>query len=77
MTSQANEEGTANAVSFVGRAAQRFPKLSSVQIARLEGRGTRVHMSKGDILMEPGDRNRPMLVVLSGAKNRKVGFVVL
>jgi thioredoxin reductase (NADPH) len=66
VTAKANEEGTANAASFVGRAAQRFPKLTSAQIARLEGRGTRVHMNKGDILMEPGDRNRPMLVVLSG-----------
>jgi len=29
VTAQANEEGTANAAGFVGRAAQRFPKLSS------------------------------------------------
>ncbi len=66
MTSD-NEEGSANAASLVGRTAQRLPKLSSAQIARLEGRGTHVRMSKGDILMEPGDRNRPMLVVLSGS----------
>jgi thioredoxin reductase (NADPH) len=67
MTVETSEEGSANAASFVGRAAQRFPKLSSAQIARLEGRGTHIRMSKGDILMEPGDRNRPMLVVLSGS----------
>jgi thioredoxin reductase (NADPH) len=67
MTVGTNDEGSANAASFVGRAAQRFPNLSSAQIARLEGRGTHVRMSKGEILMEPGDRNRPMLVVLSGS----------
>ena len=67
MTAQANEEETAEAASFVGRAAQRFPKLSSGQMARLEGRGTHIRMSKGEILMEPGDRDRPMLVVLSGS----------
>jgi CRP-like cAMP-binding protein len=67
MTVGTYDEGSANAASFVGRAAQRFPNLSSAQIARLEGRGTHVRMSKGEILMEPGDRNRPMLVVLSGS----------
>jgi thioredoxin reductase (NADPH) len=67
VTAPANEPGTAAAADFVGRAAQRFPKLSAAQISRLEGRGTHVHLSKGEILMEPGDRNRPMLVVLSGS----------
>jgi thioredoxin reductase (NADPH) len=67
MTGEANDGGSADAAGFVGRTAQRFPKLSSAQIARLEGRGTHVRMNKGDILMEPGDRNRPMLVVLSGS----------
>jgi len=67
MTVETNDEESANAAGFVGRTAQRFPKLSSAQIARLEGRGTHVRLNKGDILMEPGDRNRPMLVVLSGS----------
>jgi thioredoxin reductase (NADPH) len=67
MTVGANDEGSANAANFAGRAAQRFPNLSPAQVARLDGRGTHVRMKKGDILMEPGDRNRPMLVVLSGS----------
>ena len=67
MTVGADDEESANAAGFVGRTAQRFPKLSSAQIARLEGRGTHVRMNKGDTLMEPGDRNRPMFVVLSGS----------
>jgi thioredoxin reductase (NADPH) len=67
VTAPAGEAETAAAADFVGRAAQRFPKLSAAQILRLEGRGTHVHLSKGEILMEPGDRHRPMLVVLSGS----------
>jgi thioredoxin reductase (NADPH) len=67
VTAPTDEAATAAAADFVGRAAQRFPKLTAAQISRLEGRGTHFHLSKGEILMEPGDRNRPMLVVLSGS----------
>jgi len=67
MTGQTNDESSANAADSVGRRAQRFPQLSPGQIARLEARGTHIRMTKGEILMEPGDRNRPMLVVLSGS----------
>jgi len=41
--------------------------LSSAQITRLQAHGTRRPISKGEILAQPGDRNRPMLVVLSGS----------
>jgi thioredoxin reductase (NADPH) len=59
--------GIANTAPFLGRKAQMFPQLTAAQIARLEAHGTHRHMRKGEILAEPGDRNRPMLVVLSGS----------
>jgi thioredoxin reductase (NADPH) len=62
-----NGEGLANTPPFVGRKAQMFPQLAPAQIARLEALGTHSRMSKGEILVEPGDRHRPMLVVLSGS----------
>jgi hypothetical protein len=40
MTVEANDEGSVNVASFVGGTAERFPKLSAAQIARLEARGT-------------------------------------
>jgi thioredoxin reductase (NADPH) len=67
MTVQVNDEGMANQPPFVGRKAQMFPQLSAAQMARLEALGTHNRISKGEILMEPGDRHRPMLVVLSGS----------
>jgi thioredoxin reductase (NADPH) len=67
MTVQVNDEGMANQLPFVGRKAQMFPQLTAAQMARLEALGTHNRISKGEILMEPGDRNRPMLVVLSGS----------
>ncbi|HEV7611720.1 MAG TPA: FAD-dependent oxidoreductase [Steroidobacteraceae bacterium] len=60
-------EGMANNPAFIGRKAQMFPQLSSAQISRLTAHGTHRQMSKGEILAEPGDRNRPLLVVLSGS----------
>jgi thioredoxin reductase (NADPH) len=59
--------GMADGPSFLGRKAQMFPTLTDVQIARLEGHGVHRAIAKGEILGEPGDRNRPMLVVLSGS----------
>jgi thioredoxin reductase (NADPH) len=67
MTTDAGDVGIADGPAFIGRKAQMFPQLSSAQIARLGAHGSRRHMSKGEILGEPGDRNRPMLVVLSGS----------
>ncbi len=52
---------------FLGRKAQMFPQLTAAQIARLEAHGTHRTVAQGEILGEPGDRNRPMLVVLSGS----------
>src|ERR1700733_4945051 len=59
--------GLADGPSFLGRKAQMFPTLTDAQIARLEGHGVHRAIAKDEILGEPGDRNRPMLVVLSGS----------
>ena len=67
MTAELNGEGIADNPPFSGRKAQMFPQLTPAQIARLEAIGTHRRMSKGEILAEPGDRHRPMLVVLSGS----------
>jgi thioredoxin reductase (NADPH) len=67
MTPEAGDLGIADGPAFIGRKAQMFPKLTSAQIARLEAHGSHRQMSKGEILAEPGDRNRPVLVVLSGS----------
>ena len=60
-------ELVADAPLFLGRKAQMFPTLTAAQIARLEAHGVHRRIAKGEILAEPGDRNRPMLVVLSGS----------
>jgi thioredoxin reductase (NADPH) len=67
MTTEADDIGIADGPAFIGRKAQMFPQLTPAQIARLGTHGSRRHMSKGEILAEPGDRNRPMVVVLSGS----------
>jgi thioredoxin reductase (NADPH) len=46
---------------------QAFPRLTAAQIARLEPHGKRVGTQKGQILAEPGERHRTMLVILSGS----------
>jgi thioredoxin reductase (NADPH) len=60
-------EGLAAGPAFAGRRAQMFPQLTPAQIERLSLHSTRRNMTTGEILAEPGDRNRPMLVVLSGS----------
>jgi thioredoxin reductase (NADPH) len=67
MTAERHEAGIAGTPAYIGRKAQMFPLLTAAQIARLEGHGTHRRMSAGEILAEPGDRNLPMLVVLSGS----------
>jgi thioredoxin reductase (NADPH) len=67
MTAELNDGGVADKPPFIGRKAQMFPQLTPAQVARLEALGTHSRMSKGEILAEPGDRRRPMLVVLSGS----------
>jgi thioredoxin reductase (NADPH) len=49
------------------RKDQIFPTLTAAQIARLEPHGKRIAVRKGEILAEPGERNRKLLVVLSGS----------
>src|SRR5260221_8530378 len=51
----------------VVRKDQMFPQLTAAQIARLEPHGKRRAMRKGEVLIEPGQRGYPFLVVLSGA----------
>jgi thioredoxin reductase (NADPH) len=60
-------EGIADGPAFIGRKAQMFPILTAAQIGRLEAHGTHRPIVRGEILAEPGDRNRPLLVVLSGS----------
>ncbi len=67
MTAELNDEGIAAKPPFSGRKAQMFPQLTPAQIARLQAVATHSRISKGQILAEPGDRHRPMLVVLSGS----------
>jgi thioredoxin reductase (NADPH) len=67
MTAEVKTDGMADTPSFLGRKAQMFPQLTSVQMARLEAHGTHRRTIKGEVLAEPGDRNRPMLVILSGS----------
>jgi thioredoxin reductase (NADPH) len=49
------------------RREQVFPKLTAPQIARLEAHGTRTDTRAGEVLIEPGQRHRQLLVVLSGS----------
>lgn len=49
------------------RAEQMFPRLSKAQIGRLEPYGTHQQMTMGQVLIEPGDHEHRMIVVLSGS----------
>jgi len=49
------------------RREQLFPKLTAQQIARLEAHGKRIDTRAGEVLVEPGERHRNLLVVLSGS----------
>jgi thioredoxin reductase (NADPH) len=61
------EADSAGDLSFGGRRAQMYPQLTPLQIARLAAHGSRRAMTRGEILAQPGDRRRPLLVVLSGS----------
>jgi thioredoxin reductase (NADPH) len=67
MTAEVKDVGIADNPPFDSRQAQTFPLLTAAQIERLAAHGTRRTISKGEILAQPGDRNLPMLVVLSGS----------
>jgi thioredoxin reductase (NADPH) len=49
------------------RDAQRFPKLTSAQIARIARHGKQRGVHAGDIVFEQGQENVGIAVVLSGA----------
>jgi thioredoxin reductase (NADPH) len=49
------------------RREQMFPKLTSAQIARLQAHGRRAATRAGQVLVEPGEPHRDLLVVLSGS----------
>jgi thioredoxin reductase (NADPH) len=67
MSAKTDHEAMADKPPFNGRKAQMFPQLTPAQIARLEVHATHGQISQGEILAQPGDRHRPMLVVLSGS----------
>ena len=48
-------------------ASRYFPNSRPQQIARLETHGTRTETRAGEVLIEPGERHRELLVVLSGS----------
>lgn len=52
---------------YENRKEQMFPTLTPAQIARLEAHGSRLKTGAGEVLVEPGDRFRKMLIVLSGS----------
>ena len=49
------------------RAEQMFPKLTKAQIARLGPHGVRLTTTAGMVLIEPGDHEHKMIVVLAGS----------
>jgi thioredoxin reductase (NADPH) len=49
------------------RREQIFLKLTPPQIARLQAHGGRIDTRAGEVLIQPGERNRRLLVVLSGS----------
>jgi thioredoxin reductase (NADPH) len=49
------------------RREQMFPKLAPPQVERLEALGTRVATRAGEVLVEPGERQQRLLVVLDGS----------
>ena len=54
--------------SASGSHAERlFPKLTAAQIARIAAHGRRRAISRGETLVEIGDRRIPFFLVLSGA----------
>ncbi|HEY5758690.1 MAG TPA: FAD-dependent oxidoreductase [Steroidobacter sp.] len=51
---------------YDNRAAQMFPKLTKAQVSRLEPHGTHLATTAGQVLIEPGDHEYKMIVVLAG-----------
>jgi thioredoxin reductase (NADPH) len=49
------------------RREQMFPKLTAMQISRLEAHGQRLRTQAGKVLVEPGQRHHDLFVVLAGS----------
>lgn len=49
------------------RAEQMFPKLTKAQVTRLESHGVHLPTTEGQVLIEPGDHDHKMIVVLAGS----------
>ncbi len=52
---------------YESRRDQMFPRLDAAQLARLESYGRRLTAHAGEVLAQPGDAHRRLLVVLSGS----------
>jgi thioredoxin reductase (NADPH) len=52
--------------ALVGRRDHLFPTLTSAQVARMAAHGRRRTITRGEVLVEVGDRPVPFFVVLSG-----------
>jgi CRP-like cAMP-binding protein len=62
-----NAQRTSAVDLYPGRHDQVFPRLNSAQIQRLTPHGLVVRTVADQILLNPGDPVRSMLVVLSGS----------
>jgi len=49
------------------RRAQMFPVLTPARMARLEAYGKRVHVAEGEVLLQPGEREGRVVVVVSAS----------
>ena len=49
------------------RREQMFPKLTALQLSRLETQARRMRTQTGDVLVEPGQRHHDLMVVLAGS----------
>jgi thioredoxin reductase (NADPH) len=67
MSTEAVDARPVTVNAYENRRDQMFPRLTAPQIARLEPHGKRVAIRRGDVLVEPGDRSRSLLVILSGS----------
>ena len=67
MSTEAQSAAGTAAGFFAGRINQAFPELTPAQISRLEAHGKKTPIRRGEVLVQPGERYRRLLVVLSGS----------